>query len=172
MDEPSAPSVDLVVRLGRSLLALAVAVAALGSLVAPYVSGKVSEEGEPVVLGLVQWSNLDFEPISTGQWLWRIDVAATSWLALALVALAVIRFLRLTPRVVSVAGKVITAGHLICAVLVFPLSGRVADRAGEDWRFQWGWWVPIVAGVLSGLATWFDDELRDAGWAPLTMPRY
>lgn len=53
MAEPPSPLVDVVVRLGHVLLALAVIIAAVGSLVATYVTGRLSEEGDPVPLGLV-----------------------------------------------------------------------------------------------------------------------
>lgn len=164
MEQPSGGVTDAVVRLGRAALAIAVVVIAVGGLVAPVVAGHLSEEGDPVPLGLVQWASLEFEPESTGPLVWQIVVNSVFWLSLVVAALAVIRWVGRAPRVVSIAGKIITSLHLVCALLVYPVSGQVVDRAGEDWQFQWGWWVPILAGVLSWLAIWFDDTVRDAGW--------
>lgn len=97
---------------------------------------------------------------------------AVIWLALGSALLAAIRQLMVIPRkVVSVIGTVLTAAFLGCAVMVYPLSGAVVDRAGDDWQFQWGWWVPILAGPLSAVAIWFDHQLHDAGWEPLATPR-
>ena len=165
MDDAPRPVLDAVVRLCRVVLALTIVATATGGLVAPVVTGHLSENGDLVALGLVEWSNLEFDLESTGPLVWRIVVESLFWLSLATAALAVIRWLEVAPRVASLLGRVITAAQLVCAVLVYPVSGQVADRAEEGWQFQWGWWVPILAGVLSALATWFDDQLRDADWS-------
>ena len=172
MDDTEDAVVAVVARLCRTVLALAAVVAATGGLVAPFVSGALSEKGDPVALGLLEWSALEYDPVSTGARLWGIVVTSLCWLSLAVAAVAVVRWFRVLPRVTSVVGAVVTAAHLLCAVLSFMVGGQVVDRAGDDWQYQWGWWVPVLAGVLSGLTIWFDDSLRHAGWRDLTLPRH